>query len=288
MPGNHTVSFLNAPLGGSLLAPGWTFITNKFSDRSLFLYGTFSVQFFVFWIPSLLYLLVDVYRPSFLHRYKIQPEVHAPSKLLRRCAALVLFNQFFVAGPLLWLTYPFMLRRGVHISPTLPSPLEIVRDFTISLIVEEILFYYSHRLLHARPIYKYIHKLHHQFTAPVGMSAEYAHPIEHVLSNIVPVVVGPILMGSHLVTMWLWLSMALFTTVTVHAGYDSPLHRGIARFHDMHHEKFTSCFGVMGALDLLHGTDHAFRERYGGIGWVRVLLGAETGDGRLMKGKKEE
>jgi sterol desaturase/sphingolipid hydroxylase (fatty acid hydroxylase superfamily) len=62
----------------------------------------------------------------------------------------------------------------------------ILRDLVIYILLEEVLFYYSHRLLHWKRIYKYVHKQHHDFKAPIGIAAEYAHPIEFVFGNLLP------------------------------------------------------------------------------------------------------
>ena len=51
-------------------------------------------------------------------------------------------------------------------------------------------------------IVSYIHKFHHEWTAPVGVASIYAHPLEHLLSNLLPVFIGPFIMKSHLATMW--------------------------------------------------------------------------------------
>ena len=39
-----------------------------------------------------------------------------------------------------------------------------------------------------------IHKLHHDFKAPFGITAIYAHPLEHVVSNIMPIAAGPVIL----------------------------------------------------------------------------------------------
>ena len=51
------------------------------------------------------------------------------------------------------------------------------------------------RLFHHPLIYKYIHKKHHEWTSPIGIVADYAHPIEHVVSNITPMYIGKIQRG---------------------------------------------------------------------------------------------
>ena len=50
----------------------------------------------------------------------------------------------------------------------------------VCLMIEDTWHYWVHQLLHHRRLYKYVHKVHHNFQAPFGMVAEYAHPIETV------------------------------------------------------------------------------------------------------------
>lgn len=40
------------------------------------------------------------------------------------------------------------------------------------------------RLLHHPYLYKHVHKLHHEWTAPIGIVAIYAHPVEYLTSNL--------------------------------------------------------------------------------------------------------
>ena len=143
-------------------------------------------------------------------------------------------------------------------SRELPSALEIVAEIGVFLLVEEVGFYYTHLALHSPALYARVHKIHHEWSAPLGLTSLYAHPLEHALPHLLPVALGPLLLGSHLVTAWAWYSLSLVSTINAHSGYHLPFFFS-PEFHDYHHLKFNQCFGVIGLLDYLHGTDIKFR-----------------------------
>lgn len=96
-----------------------------------------------------------------------------------------------------------------------------------------LLFY---RLAHHPRVYKHIHKIHHEWTAPIGIIGIYAHPLEHLISNLTPIFSGPLLMGSHIATFWLWFCLAYMSTIISHSGYHFPFLPS-PEAHDFHHLK---------------------------------------------------
>ena len=53
-------------------------------------------------------------------------------------------------------------------------------------------------------------------------------------------------------------TMALMSTLNAHSGYHFPFFPS-PEAHDYHHLKFNQCYGILGILDYLHGTDTLFR-----------------------------
>jgi methylsterol monooxygenase len=135
---------------------------------------------------------------------------------------------------------------------TVPFPpvLKMIYQIVIFFIMEDTWHYWAHRAMHIWPwFYKNVHKLHHQYSAPFGMAAEYASPIEVMVLGIgtvgTPILYCAITGDLHILTMYTWIVLRLFQAIDAHSGYDFPwsLHHflpfwGGADFHDRHHEKF--------------------------------------------------
>ena len=119
------------------------------------------------------------------------------------------------------------------------------------------LFFYGHWLLHQDVFYSTIHKIHHEFKEPVGLVAAYCHPVEMFVANLIPLTAGMLLLRCHILTAVVILVFAVMGTEMHHCGYRLPwqLSSDIQPdFHDFHHEKFTTNYGLTGWLDRLHGT----------------------------------
>lgn len=141
-----------------------------------------------------------------------------------------------------------------------------IGDFLFALLAQEISFYYVHRALHHPRIYTYIHKMHHKYITPVAFAAEYAHPIEHILANVLPVTLPLHLKGAHGLTIMAFVTFELWEAAADHSGYDF-LKLPPAELHDLHHEKFRVNYGTIGLMDWIHGTDT--------VGWDRKEVKVE-------------
>jgi methylsterol monooxygenase len=241
----------------------WADIVSKYSPQKIEFVGTLVLQFLTFWLPSICYTLLDVVAPTFSQRHKIQPAPKQPTRReIARCFFVVLQNQLLASIlhlTLLSIASKAGLKSTYRIEAALPAPVEILRDVILSMLMREALFYYSHRLLHIPSLYVRIHKKHHRFTAPIALAAQFAHPIEHIFANTLPISLPPQLLGSHVVTFWVFLAYELVNTATVHSGYDFFCQK--AKMHDLHHEKFNLNYGSLGLLDWVHGTDKLKKRR---------------------------
>ncbi|XP_076316041.1 fatty acid hydroxylase domain-containing protein 2-like isoform X2 [Tachypleus tridentatus] len=224
-------------------------------------WGTFLVTFAVYWGVGGLYTVMDLTgKPAFLLRYKIQENVPYPVKHTQvlRVIKQVLVNQIIMGIPFLIIGHYFMNLRGYSTGKELPTFQWVLLELSVFILVEEVAFYYSHRVLHHPRFYKYIHKQHHEWAAPIAITAIYCHPLEHIFSNVLPPFLGVLFMGSHTATCWLWFTIAILSTLNAHSGYHFPFFPS-PEAHDFHHLKFNQNYGVLGVLDRFHGTDTLFR-----------------------------
>jgi len=238
----------------------WTYFYRDIFKGNRMLLSTFGVHAIIFawfWLNSIFFFILDVFEPKFFMKYKIQEDKKPTRAQMLKAIRVVMFNQL-VGLIFSFPIYYFVAKRGMTFdAKDLPTFQWFLVEMFVYIWVEEFGFYYSHRLGHHPRLYKHIHKIHHEWTAPISIIGIYNHWLEHIVSNILPVTLGPLIMGSHMGSLVMWTCIVITSTQISHGGYHLPLLPS-PEAHDYHHLKFINNFGVLGVLDRLHGTDSMF------------------------------
>ena len=159
-----------------------------------------------------------------------------PKQWSTACAKVIIRNQLFftpLVAPLLLAT------TSQRETPCL------LWQIPAAVVLTDLFFYPLHRMLHHPKLYA-MHAAHHAWETPIGMSALYADPFEHCIVNMVPPLLGGMLVGMNPTVMALWAGAASANTVWAHAWPGQ---------HTDHHRLRTKNYGVgLMLLDRTLGT----------------------------------
>ncbi|RHX95915.1 fatty acid hydroxylase [Leptospira yasudae] len=139
------------------------------------------------------------------------------------------------------------------------------------LVIQDFYFYWTHRLMHTRLLFKIFHKVHHESVTPSPWTAYSFSPGEAFLhALILPIVVS--LFPVHTLALLISMTFQIVRNVLGHSGYEMfPrwfLSNRILKYintntnHDMHHQFFRYNFGLYTTIwDEIFGTIHPEYEK---------------------------
>jgi sterol desaturase/sphingolipid hydroxylase (fatty acid hydroxylase superfamily) len=203
-----------------------------------------------------------------------------------QAVAMSSFNIFFMGWPVMLLVW-YMQKHGWFRSSSTPLtlftddfhwPTELLKQVAHVIIID-VWFFTTHRLIHVPVLYKWVHKFHHQFTAPCAPACMYANPLEFAIGNVMGIILGPCLTNCHPLLSLFWLTFSLVSTSATHSGY---LVLG-AQNHDWHHEHFNYNYGTNVFMDRLFGTKFIGSKR-----WFSVLKRKQKKAMARVAGKESE
>ena len=195
--------------------------------------------------------------PAWLAPRRLQKRRPDPAKVIVPSIKRWLTNNAILTVGLV-LTWPLIRLSGVHTGP-LPSALELVGSLLLFILVDDFLYYWMHRAMHTTWLYRRVHIVHHRHRTPWAISGHDMHPIEFVATASL-MMLGPLLLGSHVVTLYLWVVLRQWEAAEGHCGYRLPLTAALpfsdgAAHHDAHHAHFKGNYaGFLPHTDRLMGT----------------------------------
>jgi lathosterol oxidase len=136
----------------------------------------------------------------------------------------------------------------------------------LMIVVHDTYFYWTHRIMHWKPLFKYVHKVHHLSLNPTPFAAYAFHPLEAVVEiGIIPLIAFTI--PHHTSAIMIFSLYSLLLNVAGHLGFELfpkgfATHRlfkwhNTSTHHNMHHRLVKCNYGLYFNLwDRLMKTNH--------------------------------
>ncbi len=203
-------------------------------------------------IPGISYIIFYVFGKDLFKKYKIQKAPPASKQVKRELtfsiSTILVFTLIGIIVVTLYKNNYTTLYTNIH---DFGWPYFIL-SLVIMIVLHDTYFYWTHRILHTKWLFKHIHKIHHQSTNPTPLSAYAFHPIEAFIESLI---VFPFIMifPIHVLAFTIFTFIVLVMNVIGHLGYEflssdrrnrSPLDMlTSSTHHNLHHQQTKKNFG---------------------------------------------
>lgn len=206
--------------------------------------------------------------------HALQHPMQRASLSVSEMLPLVLFNQTVVECASLWLlewTDPDMM-----LAPFLPNDfgwrtlLLAVPQYFALLFLLNVAFAIAHYTFHRiRFLYHHIHSVHHRLKIPHPIGAIFAHPVEHLLANLLPPALALLVVRPPFFVVAFFVAHVSYIVVQSHTPYFPNSAQSSAAStsslqpsrHNLHHSKVTCNYDNNPYLfDRVMGTFREFKK----------------------------
>jgi lathosterol oxidase len=190
------------------------------------------------------YLVFWVWRPAWIRGRRLQSSDPERARVLSEIAyslsTVVIFSA--VGLSLLYAQRAGLTR--IYTSVADRGWVYLWTSIAVAVLVHDAYFYWTHRLLHWRPLFRFAHHVHHRSTSPTPWAAYAFHPLEAVVQAGVYVLIV-FTLPMHPLALLVFLVYMIVRNVIGHLGFEiwpawfarHPLTRWhlTPTHHDLHH-----------------------------------------------------
>lgn len=202
----------------------------------MWIFNYFSITFLTSSLLSLGYDLL-------INRYK--QKNRSPSEILE----CISYMWPTIAFNMVCINYPYFYLAVKYIEKQERNEMGLLWNCIATFMIADFGTYAMHRLFHAIPfLYKHFHKVHHEFVYPIGLGALYAHPVDYLVVNLIPMTSSIFLLHPDDFSIkFITIVFVAVTVIQAHGGYTF-----LDKSHLLHHVHYKVNYG-MGL------SDHVFR-----------------------------
>ena len=185
------------------------------NDFEIFVFYPILISATTYWGLSFFWFILDL---ELAPLYRIAND-KIDWKLYKKTAIYVFFLQISTT-PFVMISF-IPLWKWRNISTSFDDIFSIINFVKLLFcpLLSDIVFYYSHRLIHNNYFYKSVHKLHHEWKNPCALCAAYTTYVEYILCNLPTFLLPPFILGLNWYYANFWFIYATIGIITDHSGY---------------------------------------------------------------------
>lgn len=219
-----------------------------------------------FFFAGLSYLLFYIWKRQQFHKFKIQPADPKKSAISTELKYSISTIFIFATVAILVMRSPLTGYTRVYYQVSDYSVGYFIFSVFAAIFIHDTYFYWTHRLMHWKVIFPYVHHIHHKSHNPTPLAAFSFHPLEALVEiGVLPVIV--FIMPIHPIALGIFGTYMIVLNVIGHLGFELMPEGFVQRpvlklmntstHHNMHHHYSKCNYGLYFSIwDRLMGTLH--------------------------------